>query len=266
MILDKIVAVKREEVAELTHSFSRAKVEAEIAALPETKGFEKALRSADSPIALIAEVKKASPSKGIIRADFDPVKIASLYEKSGANCLSVLTDKPFFQGHADYLRLVRETVELPLLRKDFLIDEKQVYEARLLGADCILLIAAILSTDQMREYLDLARSLDLDVLTEVHDEAELGRALAAGATMIGINNRDLRDFSVDLCTTARLAAQVPADALLVSESGIVTYEDVLQVKSAGAAAILVGETLMRDPKITPAVDRLLGRTPSEVSR
>ncbi|MFD2171125.1 indole-3-glycerol phosphate synthase TrpC [Tumebacillus lipolyticus] len=266
MILDKIVAVKREEVAELARSFSRTKAEAEIAALPETRGFEKALRSADSPIALIAEVKKASPSKGIIRADFDPAKIASLYAKSGASCLSVLTDKQFFQGHADYLRSVRETVELPLLRKDFLIDEKQIYEARLLGADCILLIAAILSTDQMREYLDLARSLDLDVLTEVHDEAELGRALTAGATLIGINNRDLRDFSVDLGTTARLAAQVPAGTLLVSESGIVTYEDVLQVKSAGAAAILVGETLMRDPQIAPAVDRLLGRAPSEVSR
>ncbi|ARU62709.1 indole-3-glycerol phosphate synthase [Tumebacillus avium] len=266
MILDKIVAVKREEVAQYAKSFDLGQVTEEIAALPATLGFEKALRETSEYIALIAEVKKASPSKGIIRPDFDPVKIAGIYEAAGANCLSVLTDEQFFQGHADYLRRVRAAVELPLLRKDFIIDEKQIYEARLLGADCILLIAAILSTAQMNEYLALAASLGLDVLTEVHDEKELERALEAGAGLLGVNNRDLRDFSVDLGTTARLAEMVPPGTLLVSESGIVTFDDVQQVKSAGAGAILVGETLMRDPLIAPSIDKLLGRVASEVQR
>ncbi|ASS75433.1 indole-3-glycerol-phosphate synthase [Tumebacillus algifaecis] len=260
MILDKIVAVKREEVAMYASNFDLSRVTEEIAGLPVTRGFEQALRKSDAYIALIAEVKKASPSKGIIRPDFDPVTIAEIYARSGANCLSVLTDEQFFQGHADYLRNVRAAVDLPLLRKDFIIDEKQIYESRLLGADCILLIAAILSTAQMQEYLELATLLGLDVLTEVHDEAEVERALEAGAGLLGVNNRDLRDFTVDLGTTARLAEMVPAGTLLVSESGIVTFEDVKQVKAAGAGAILVGETLMRDRLIAPSIDLLLGRS------
>jgi indole-3-glycerol phosphate synthase len=264
MILDKIVAVKREEVAEYAKSFDISRIKEEISALPKTLGFEQALRDTREYIALIAEVKKASPSKGIIRADFDPVSIAEIYQRSGASCLSVLTDEPFFQGHPDNLRKVRAAVDLPLLRKDFIIDEKQIYEARLLGADCILLIAAILTTAQLNEYLDLAKSLGLDVLTEVHDEAEMERALEAGAGLIGVNNRDLRDFTVDLGTTARLAKLVPKGTLLVSESGIATFDDVKSVKEAGAGAILVGETLMRDPKIAQSIDRLLGRVQAEV--
>ena len=260
MILDRIVEVKKEEVAELAKSFDHSQMRDTIASLPATRGFAAALRRSTELVSLIAEVKKASPSKGIIRPDFDPAQIAKVYEQAGASCLSVLTDVQFFQGHADYLRSVREVVNLPLLRKDFMIDEKQIYEARAIGADCILLIAAILSTEQMKEYRELAESLGLDVLVEVHDEAELQQALDAGSTLLGVNNRDLRDFSVDLGTTARIAQLMPKDLMLVSESGIVTHEDVLAVKAAGASAILVGETLMRDPQIAPAIDLLLGRS------
>jgi indole-3-glycerol phosphate synthase len=259
MILDRIVAVKREEVAELAQGFDLAAVREEIAKLPPTRGFAQALRETTEYVGLIAEVKKASPSKGVIRPDFDPVEIAATYERAGATCLSVLTDEQFFQGHADYLRNIRASVNLPILRKDFIIDELQIYEARLIGADCVLLIAAILSMEQLREFAELAASLGLDALVEVHDEEELERALAAGATLLGVNNRDLRDFSMDLGTTGRLAQKVPPGTLLVSESGIVTHDDVRAVKEAGAAAILVGETLMRDPQIAPSVDLLLGR-------
>jgi indole-3-glycerol phosphate synthase len=195
----------------------------------------------------------------VIRPDFDPAAIAQTYEQSGANCLSVLTDREFFQGHASYLRTVRQVVQLPLLRKDFIIDEKQIYEARLIGADCILLIAAILTTEQMKEYSELAHQLSLDVLVEVHDEAELQRALEAKPTLLGVNNRDLRSFSVDIENTGRLAKLVPEGTLLVSESGIATHEDVLQAKSCGAQAILVGETLMRAENIAGAIDDLMGR-------
>ena len=260
MILDRIVQVKKEEVERLAQSFDPSQVRDTIASLPETRGFAAALRNATDMVGLIAEVKKASPSKGIIRPDFDPNAIAQVYERAGASCLSVLTDVQFFQGHADYLRGIRQVVNLPLLRKDFIIDEKQIYEARIIGADCILLIAAILTTEQMKEYRELAESLGLDVLVEVHDETELQRALDAGSTLLGVNNRDLRDFTVDLDTTARIAKLVPQDRLLVSESGIVTHDDVCTVKAAGAHAILVGETLMRDPQITPAIDALLGRS------
>ncbi|MBL0387971.1 indole-3-glycerol phosphate synthase TrpC [Tumebacillus sp. ITR2] len=262
MILDRIVEVKRQEVAELASTFDISAVLEQIAGLPPTRGFAKALRETSEYVGLIAEVKKASPSKGVIRPDFDPVVIATTYERAGATCLSVLTDEQFFQGHADYLRNIRASVNLPILRKDFIIDEKQIYEARLIGADCVLLIAAILSTEQLRQFSELASSIGLDVLVEVHDEAELERALEAGATLLGVNNRDLRDFTVDLGTTARIAKRVPEGTLLVSESGIVTYDDVRSVKASGAAAILVGETLMRDPEIAPSVDVLLGRVTS----
>ncbi|HEU4964639.1 MAG TPA: indole-3-glycerol phosphate synthase TrpC [Bacilli bacterium] len=266
MILDRIVDVKREEVAQLARTFDLGQVREEIAKLPPTRAFANALRETTDFIGLIAEVKKASPSKGIIRADFDPVRIAKTYEAAGANCLSVLTDTNFFQGEKEYLRQIRQAVELPLLRKDFIIDGKQIYEARQIGADCILLIAAILSTEQMKEYSELAEELGLDVLVEVHDEQELARALEAKPLLLGVNNRDLRTFTVDLGNTARLAQGVPAEALLVSESGIATHEDVREVKAAGAGAILVGETLMRDPLITPAIDKLLGRVNEEAVR
>jgi indole-3-glycerol phosphate synthase len=262
MILDRIVEVKREEVALLARSFDRARVEESIGQLPPTRGFRQALATAEDDVALIAEVKKASPSKGVIRADFDPVGIAKTYERAGAHCLSVLTDVQFFQGSPEFLRQIRDQVELPLLRKDFVIDERQIYEARLLGADCVLLIAAILSTEQIGEYLEVAAALGLDALVEVHDEEEMERVLGTKATLIGVNNRNLQDFTVDLRTTERLARMVPEGRLLVSESAIVTHDDVRFVQEAGARAILVGETLMRDPLIVPSVEALLGRVSS----
>jgi indole-3-glycerol phosphate synthase len=259
MILDRIVAVKRQEVAELKSSLNLAKAESAIAELPPTKGFENALRNSGDTVALIAEVKKASPSKGVIRADFDPVQIARQYEESGANAVSVLTDARFFQGEGAYLARIRKEVQLPLLRKDFMIDEYQIYEARLLGADAILLIAGILSEQQLRNFRQLARDLGLDALVEVHDKNELAKAVESGAQLIGVNNRDLRTFEVDLNTTAEVAANLPNGIFLVAESGIFTYEDVQQVKQAGAGAVLVGESLMRSRDISAAVDSLLGR-------
>lgn len=259
MILDQITAVKRQEVEQLAKSFHLDSVEKEIESLSPTRGFADSLQSSLAPIAIIAEVKKASPSKGIIAQDFDPVRTAIQYEEAGAACISVLTDSRFFQGSSEYLTQVHHRVTLPVLRKDFIIDERQIYEARLMGADAILLIAAILSERQLYEYRQLAAQLGLDALVEVHDERELERALTSGATLIGVNNRDLRDFTVDLHTTERLAKRLPKETFLVSESGIGSYEDILFVKEAGAKAVLVGESLMRAPSIRCAIDSLLGR-------
>lgn len=259
MILDRIVAAKQEEVALLKNSAALKHAERAIADLPPTRGFAAALRSARGEVALIAEVKKASPSKGVIRADFDPVRIAKEYEAAGASAISVLTDVQFFQGHPSYLTEIRQAVSAPLLRKDFIIDQSQIYEARLLGADAILLIAAILDEENLRRYRELAEDLGLDALVEVHGREELAKALASGAQLIGVNNRDLRTFNVDLRTTAAVASDLPADCFLVSESGIFVYEDVRQVKQAGAKAILVGESLMRSDDIRLAIDRLLNR-------
>jgi indole-3-glycerol phosphate synthase len=207
--------------------------------------------------ALIAEVKKASPSAGVIRADFDPVRIARIYEAHGADCLSVLTDERFFQGHDDYLRAVRQAVALPLLRKDFIVDEWQVYEARMIGADAILLIAAALSPTQIMDYQAIADMLGMAALVEVHTDGEMETALAADARLIGINSRDLNTFVTDLATVERLAAMVPSNITLVAESGIKTRADAARVASAGAKAILVGETLMRAPDIAAALTELL---------
>ncbi|GAX89741.1 indole-3-glycerol phosphate synthase TrpC [Effusibacillus lacus] len=259
MILERIVAVKRQEVALLKEHFDLAKAESTIANLPPARGFENSLRSSKDTVALIAEVKKASPSKGVIREDFDPVRIASEYQAAGASAISVLTDEHFFQGHNQYLSRIRQSVQLPLLRKDFIIDERQIYEARLIGADAILLIAGILNLEELRKFRHLAQDLGLDALVEVHDRDELVKALESDARFIGVNNRDLRTFEVDLKTTEALAAELPDDCLLVSESGIFTHEDVQAVKKAGAKAILVGESLMRQPDIPLAIDRLLGR-------
>ena len=228
-------------------------------------------------IALIAEVKKASPSAGVICADFDPVRIAKEYEAAGASCLSVLTDGKFFQGSLDYLRQIRAAVKLPLLRKDFIIDERQILEAIEWGADAILLITAILSDAQLQKFHSVATEAGLAVLVEVHDEAELERALKIGATLIGVNNRDLKTFKVDLATTERLAAMMedgrwkmaktsapssilnsPSSPLLVAESGIHTRADVERLKKCGAKAILVGESLMRGGDIGAKVRELIG--------
>lgn len=224
----------------------------------QPRAFEASLRRSDGRIGLIAEVKKASPSAGVICPDFDPVRIAKRYEAAGADCLSVLTDQRFFQGHLDYLTAIRSEVELPLLRKDFTIDPYQIYEARAAGADAILLIVAALTPGQIQEYAGLARDLGMAALVEVHTQEEMRIALAAQATLIGINSRDLKTFVTDLAVIERLATMVPPSATLVGESGIKSAADVLRLRNAGVHAILVGETLMRSPDIVAAVQALLG--------
>ena len=246
-ILDRILARKVEEVGERSTRVPMAELIARVADLPDTRGFAAAIEAkieAGLP-AVIAEIKQASPSKGVIRADFDPAAIAQAYAVGGATCLSVLTDADFFRGHEDYLRQARAACTLPLLRKDFTIDAYQVYEARAIGADCILLIVAALDDSSLLELSLLAAELDLDVLVEVHDEDELGRALEIPAPLIGINNRNLRNFEVSLDTSIKLRERVPADRLLVSESGIATSADISRLRAAGIHAFLVGETFMR---------------------
>ena len=248
-ILDTIVAQKKREVALLPPvRVTAADLQQAMALLPPRRDFFAALQSPRSGLpALIAEVKKASPSAGIICGDFDPVRIAREYEAAGATCLSVLTDKKFFQGSPEHLRQVRAAVNLPLLRKDFIIDERQILEAAELGADAILLIVRILTDGELTLFYTLAAGAGLTVLVEVHDEGEFDRALAIGARLIGVNNRDLDTFKVDLGTTERLAAKLPKDKLLVAESGLHTRADAVRVARAGAGAILVGEALMKNP-------------------
>lgn len=263
MYLDRIVDTKRTEVARLHETLRIPEAERRIADMPPTKGFERALaKGRKRSMGLIAEVKKASPSKGLIRPDFDPVQIAIAYEAADADCLSVLTDVQYFQGSGEYLTAVREAVKLPLLRKDFIIDAYQIYEARLLGADAILLIASILTTQQMSEFMSLAAALDLDCLIEVHDRDELNLVLELeGASLIGINNRNLRTFETSLQTTAELAAFVPDGVTLISESGITSAADLSYLHYAGAQGVLVGEHFMRQADIFRAVSELMGPAP-----
>ena len=246
-ILQRIVAVKREELIAARAAHSEAALREAAAAQSVPRGFAAALRAklAAGLPAVIAEIKKASPSKGVIRAHFVSAEIAASYAAHGAACLSVLTDVGFFQGHADYLRQARAACALPVLRKDFMIDTYQVLEARAMGADCILLIAACLSDTQMAELEACAIEQGLDVLVEVHDGTELTRALALKTPLVGINNRNLRSFEVTLDTTLGLLDQVPADRLLVTESGIVNRSDVQRMRAAGVHAFLVGEAFMR---------------------
>lgn len=246
-ILETILRRKAEELAERSASVPMAELEARCQDLPATRGFAYALeaRIDAGQAAVIAEIKKASPSKGVIRPDFDPPAIARSYELGGAACLSVLTDVDFFQGCDAYLQQARAACSLPVLRKDFVIDPYQVFEARVLGADCILLIAAALNDIELTELSLLAAELDLDVLLEVHDEAEMRRALDVPAPLIGVNNRDLRSFSVSLDTTLRLQPMLRDGRLLVTESGIATRDDVARMRGNGVHAFLVGETFMR---------------------
>ena len=250
-ILNKIVAVKHEEVATAQKRLSLAAMRADAESRVLTRDFEGALRAkiAKGQAAVIAEIKKASPSKGVLRADFIPADIAQSYADGNgtvsAACLSVLTDKQFFQGSVDALKQARASCQLPVLRKDFMVDAYQVYEARAMGADAILLIAACLDGAQMADFEAIARSLDMAVLVEVHDGAELDRALRLKTPLVGINNRNLRTFEVSLDTTLDLIKNVPADRLLVSESGILTPADVRRMRDAGVNAFLVGEAFMR---------------------
>ena len=259
-ILDKIVAVKREEIAAAKKKVPLEAMRADAESRVLTRGFEDALRRkiAAGRAAVIAEVKKASPSKGVLRPDFIPADIAQSYAEHGAACLSVLTDRQFFQGQPDYLKQARASCDLPVLRKDFLVDPYQVYESRAMGADCILLIAACLDDAQMAELESIARSLDMAVLVEVHDGAELQRALKLRTPLVGINNRNLRTFEVSLDTTLGLLAEVPKDKLLVTESGILTAADVRRMREAGVHAFLVGEAFMRADEPGEALAALFG--------
>ena len=258
MILDDIIAYKKEELAEAKRRISLEELKKKAADAGPVRGFGKALTTR-SGIVLIAEVKKASPSKGVIREDFDPVRIAGTYEEAGASCLSILTEQKFFQGKLEYLGAVRKSVGLPLLRKDFIIDEYQIVEARAAGADAILLIAACLEREQMVDYIGVASGLGLDVLVESHTYKELDKSLRAGASLIGINNRDLKTFAVNLQTTLDLLKDIPEDRTIVSESGIRSRADVQKLQDAGVDAILVGESLMREQDIGKKVKELLGK-------
>jgi len=254
-VLAKIAAYKREDVA--ARKAERPQVD--VSAATPTRGFKRALeaQSGDGRLALIAEIKKASPSKGLIRADFDPPSLAKAYEAGGAACLSVLTDGPSFQGADEYLTTAREAVALPCIRKDFLVDPWQVSESRALGADAILVILAMVDDALAADLMAEAARLGMDSLVEVHDEAEMARAGRLGADLVGVNNRDLRSFNVDLAVTERLAPLAPQGALLVTESGIFTAEDARRMARAGARAMLVGESLMRQGDVTAATRALL---------
>ncbi len=259
-ILDKIVAAKLQEVAAAKTRKSLELVRADAESRVLTRDFVGAIRAkiAAGKPAVIAEIKKASPSQGVIREDFIPADIAQSYAEFGAACLSVLTDVEFFQGSVDYLKQARASCQLPVLRKDFMVDAYQIYESRCMGADAVLLIAACLDDAQLKDMEAIARGMDMAVLVEVHDQSELERALRLRTPLIGINNRNLKTFEVSLDTTLGLRSQVPADRIVVTESGIHTREDVLRMGAAGVNAFLVGEAFMRAPEPGEALEALFG--------
>jgi indole-3-glycerol phosphate synthase len=257
-VLDRIVAHKRTEIEQARSAVSEVELTARLADVPPVRDFVAAIRNAPG-IGLIAEVKKASPSAGLIREDFDPVEIARIYESSGATCLSVLTDEHFFQGHLDFLRAIRAEVSIPVMRKEFVLDRYQVLEARAAGADCVLLIAECLNDCELRDLYFYASELGMECLVELYEPDNLDRVLKLDPSLIGINNRNLKTFVTDLKHTTELKKQIPNSKLLISESGIRTHEDVVFLEQHGVRGILVGESLMRQPDIGLATRTLLGK-------
>lgn len=255
-VLDEIIEHKRKEVADAKAKTSFERLQSQLADAPAVRCFYSALSSGLKP-GLIAEVKKASPSAGVIRDDFNPVDIARTYEAAGANCLSVLTDDNFFQGHLNFLKAIRSEVSIPVMRKEFIIDRYQILEARAAGADCCLLIAECLNDDELQDLHNYAHELGMHTLIELYDPENLPRVLNTGGKLIGINNRDLRTFVTSLEHTFDLKKNVPDDVLLVSESGIQTHADILRLREAGVGGVLVGESLMRQPDIATAVKTLM---------
>ncbi|MEO0393717.1 MAG: indole-3-glycerol phosphate synthase TrpC [Pseudomonadota bacterium] len=258
-VLEEICAKKRIHVATCKSQTSLAQLETAIANSPPPRGFYQALRhrAADTGYSLICEIKKASPSKGLIRADFEPASLARAYEQGGASCLSVLTDTPYFQGADEHFKQARAACGLPMLRKDFMLDPYQVLEARAMGADCILIIMAALEDDDARDLSQLARDLGMDVLVEVHDQAELERGLALDLPLIGVNNRNLKTLAVDIQTTVKLASLIPDDRLLVCESGLKGRNTLIDMQAVGAKAFLIGESLMRETDVAAATKAIL---------
>lgn len=261
-ILEKIATYKREDVARRRQTTPLGDLEPQIKAAGVPRGFANALarNKPENGLSLIAEIKKASPSKGLIREDFDPPHLAQAYEAGGASCLSILTDNPSFMGHESHFQAARSAVSLPCIRKEFLVDTWQVAESRAIGADAILVIMAMIGDDLAADLIAAAHHYGMDALVEVHDTEEMARALKLKSKLIGINNRNLRDFIVDLKTTEDLASMVTADHLLVAESGISTVYDVRRLAATGATAMLVGESLMRQGDVTEATRSLLGRS------
>lgn len=256
MNLNKIIEEKKREIKSSKSSASLKELRKRAAGMAENREFKKSLTN-DS-INIIAEIKKASPLKGVLREDFNPVEIAKIYQDNGATAISVLTDKTFFQGDIQYLKQIRDKVSLPLLRKDFIIDEYQLYEAKAFGADAALLIAAVLDRNQLSEYLDLSKEIGLENLVEIHSFKDMEKAMYCEAEILGINNRDLQTFEVSLKTTFDIAKEIPEDKIIVSESGINSHDDIVELKNSGVDAFLIGEALMKEKDIAKKLKELIG--------